>query len=203
MKPHDNPAPAENQPPAGESRHVAGAADDQQATGQSADGQGAQADRIAQLERALQDAESRLLRNQAELENFRKRIRRDTDEQLRYAGLGLMYDLLSVLDNLSRAIDAARQGAGDSSALVDGVRLVAEQMRSVLEKHNCRRIPADGELFDPNYHAAIGQIPTREVPPGIVVQVAQEGYQLHDRVIRPAQVFVSCEPPDSEDADNP
>jgi molecular chaperone GrpE len=155
---------------------------------------------IAELQAAVNDAEKRFLRSQAELENYRKRARRDLDEQLRYAALPLVTDILPVLDNLSRALEAAQKSAADTQALVDGVQMVADQLRSVLEKHHCRRIPAAGELFDPNFHSAIGQVPTRDVPPGHVVHVAQEGYQLHDRVVRPAQVLVASEPADDAGA---
>lgn len=150
----------------------------------------------ATLDAVRQEAEARVLRAQAELENFRKRMRREMEDERRYASLPLMRDLLSVLDNLHRALGVAGPASPESGGLVDGVRMVAQELRGVLEKHHCRQIPAQGQPFDPNFHAAIGQVPDSDDPPGTVVQVAVEGFQLHDRVVRPAQVFVSVPPPD-------
>lgn len=150
--------------------------------------------RVADLEGQLQAARQEILRSQAELENYRKRVRRDMDEERRYAALPLLGDLLPVIDNLQRALSHADPTQGDSSPLIQGVRMIVQQLDGILEKHHCRRIPAAGELFDPHVHAAIGQQPSDEHPAGVVTHVAVEGYQLHDRVIRPSQVLVSTGP---------
>jgi molecular chaperone GrpE len=145
---------------------------------------------LDQLRSKLDEANGLYLRSRAELENFRKRSRREMDGERRYAGLSVMRDLLSVLDNLQRAIEAAEKSEG-ASGLLEGVKMVADQLLGVLEQHNCKQIEAIGAAFDPNLHEAIGQLPSDEHPVNTVTQETRIGYQLHDRVIRPSQVFVS------------
>lgn len=147
----------------------------------------------------LDEARDRALRATAEMDNYRKRARREAEEERRYAALPLLLDLLGVMDNMERAIEAAEKNS-EAAAVVEGVKLVAQQLEGVLGRHHCRKIAALGQPFDPNLHNAILQQPTPDSPPGTVVHVAQEGYQLHDRVVRPAQVIVSTAPPDSAEA---
>jgi molecular chaperone GrpE len=151
---------------------------------------------IGKLRTDLEDASDRVLRAQAELENYRKRARRELEDERRYAALPLLGDLLSVLDDLYRAIDAAEKSP-QSAGLLDGIKLVAQRLESILSKHDCKRIDALGQPFDPAFHEAISQQPSADHPPGTVVLVAQEGYLLYDRVVRPAQVIVSTSPPDT------
>jgi molecular chaperone GrpE len=148
---------------------------------------------ISKLRTDLDDATDRVLRAQAELDNYRKRARREIEDERRYATLPLLRDLLPVLDNIHRAIAAAETSANGGS-LLDGVRLIAQTMESALAQHNCKRIDALGKPFDPAFHQAISQQSTDDFPPGTVVLVAQDGYVLHERVIRPAQVIVSTSP---------
>lgn len=149
--------------------------------------------RVNNLEEELLQANERVLRAQADLENFRKRTRRDYEEQLKYAQVPLIRDVLSVLDNLRRAITSA--GTHENTAsLRDGVEMVAKQLESVLVKYNCRPIPSVGEVFDPNYHEAISQMPSETHAAGFVAHEVTTGYQLEDRVIRPSQVIVSTGP---------
>ena len=160
---------------------------------------------LADLQGKLDAAEQRALRAQAEQENYRKRTQRDLAEERKYAMLPLASDLLAVVDNLQRAIDAATparsasEGSGPSTsstnALLEGVKMVAAQLHAVLEKHGCRRIHGVGSTFDPHVHQAIAQEASTEHPAGTVTREAQIGYTLHDRVIRPAQVFVSTGTP--------
>lgn len=142
----------------------------------------------------LAEAEQRVLRAQAELENFRKRMRREMDEERRYANLPFVADLLPVVDNLERAIQSA-EVANQHGPLLDGVRIVVTQLAAVLEKYHCQRIAAEGQPFDPNLHQAIAQIPSDQHAAGHVTQVAVAGYRLHDRVVRPAQVLVAADQP--------
>jgi molecular chaperone GrpE len=151
----------------------------------------------------LDETKDRLLRSQAELDNYRKRAAREIEDHRRYANLPLIHDLLSVFDNVERAIGAADKSADKSPAvtvLLDGMKLVAKQFEEVLARYHCTRIPALNVTFDPHLHHAISQQATGDVPPGTVVLVAQSGFQLHDRVVRPSQVIVS-RPPDNEPAD--
>lgn len=141
----------------------------------------------------LTEADDRALRAQAELENFRKRTRREMEDQRRYAALPLLHDLLTVLDNLQRAIEASPPEDSKSS-LLEGVKMVAAQLVDVLERHDCRQIESVGTMFDPNLHEALGQQPSDEHPSNTVLQEMQAGYLLHDRVIRPTRVFISSGP---------
>lgn len=147
---------------------------------------------ISKLKADLDDATDRVLRAQAELENYRKRARREIEDERRYATLPLLRDILPVLDNFQRAIAAAEKS--EASPLVDGVKMVAQSLLSVLARHDCKPIDALHKPFDPAVHEAISQQPNPDFPPGTVVLVAQEGYTLHDRVVRPAQVIVSTAP---------
>lgn len=146
---------------------------------------------IDALRAELAAAEQRILRTHAELENYRKRTQRNLEEERRFAPLPLLRDLLGVVDNLQRAIDAAQQNEA-AGGLLQGVEMVADQLRDVLKKHHCEEIPALGETFDPNLHEAIAQLPSEQFEPGKVAQVTQVGYQAHGRVIRPSQVIVAA-----------
>ena len=150
----------------------------------------------SQLAAELADANDRALRLQAEMQNLRQRTAREIADERRYATLPILRDLLPVLDNIDRAIDAA-QKAGEAENLLEGFRLVRQQLATLLERNHCEPIEAEGQPFDPNFHAAILQQPSADVPAGTVTMVAQTGYKLHDRVVRPAQVIVSAGPPKS------
>ena len=148
---------------------------------------------IESLQEQLKQANDRVLRAQAELENFRKRARRDLEEQRQYANLPLVSDLIPAFDNLDRAVEAAEKNE-NATGLLEGVKMVAVQIQSILEHYNCRRVAAAGAEFDPNVHEAIAQEPSEDVPAGSVTREVRVGYQLHDRVIRPSQVMVSMGP---------
>ena len=141
----------------------------------------------------VQELQDRLLRTQAELDNFRKRSRRELEDERKYASLPLMRDLLPVIDNVGRAIEAAGKNA-DATSLLEGFRMVSQQLNGVLERHHCKPIKAQDEQFDPHFHEAILQQPSADKPENTVLMVTQSGYQMHDRVIRPAQVIVSKKP---------
>jgi len=145
------------------------------------------------IEAELQSMADRLLRTQAELENFRKRSRRELEESRRYANFPLMRDLLAVVDNIGRAITAAEQ-AGEAEELLAGFQMVATQLDTILEQYGCKKIEAEGADFDPHLHESISQMPSEEFPKGAVLHVTLVGYTLHDRVVRAAQVVVSSGP---------
>ena len=142
------------------------------------------------LQEQLQEAQQRALRYQADVENTRKRMRREMEDQQRYAGISLMRDLLPALDNLWRAVEVAEPSEANQGIL-SGVQMVCEQLESILTKHECHRIEAEGTMFDPNLHEAVVQQPSSEHPPGTVVKEIQAGYQLFDRIVRPSQVMVA------------
>jgi molecular chaperone GrpE len=124
------------------------------------------------------------------LDNYRKRAARELEDRLRYANMSLLRDLLPVLDNVERAIEAAEKNA-DGAALLDGFKMVHQQLDEALKKHHCQRIEALHAPFDPNVHHAVMQQPSADHPANTVLMVTQNGYQLHDRVVRPSQVIVS------------
>ena len=128
-------------------------------------------------------------RVQADFENYRKRALRDQERLVAHAHERLVRDLLPVLDDLERALEAAERH--EEAQLVDGVRLVQQSLRSALEKEGLAEIPTDGE-FDPHVHEAMLSRPDDEAEPGMVLEVVQRGYRLGDRVVRPARVIVSA-----------
>lgn len=141
----------------------------------------------------LSETKDRLLRSQAELENFRRRSRRELDDARKYAEFDLLRDLLPVLDNVLRAIRAAEK-TPEAGSLLEGFRMLASQIEKVLDAHGCAPIETEGESFDPEVHEAIMQQAVAGVPSGRIVGVASRGYRLHDRVVRPAQVIVARQP---------
>lgn len=149
----------------------------------------------AKLVEELQKATDRALRAQAELENYRKRVQREMEDLRRYATLPLLEDLLVVVDNLQRALEVAQDQQG-AEGLREGVALVAQQLDAILKQHDCELIDAVGQPFDPHWHEAVAQEPSEQYPAGVVSRVTRTGYRLHDRVVRPAQVFVSTGPPE-------
>lgn len=135
-----------------------------------------------------------LLRERAELENFKRRMQREKSESLRFASEPLLRDILPVIDNLERAVAHAKESEG-SQALVEGVELVLRSLLDTIGRHGVSRVKAKGEAFDPNLHEAVVQIENTEVAPNTVLDEHQSGYQLHDRLLRPAMVSVSKAPP--------
>lgn len=141
----------------------------------------------------LAEAKDAAIRAQAELDNFRKRARRELEESLRYAQLPVLRDMLVVLDNLGLAINAAGQNEA-AAEVVAGVQMVNEQLLGVLNTHHCKPIASVGQPFDPNQHEAVQMEASDEYPANVVSRELRSGFMLHDRVVRPAQVFVSTGP---------
>lgn len=148
---------------------------------------------VDSLRHQLMEMEKTALRHQADLENYRKRSRTQMQDQLRYASLPLISELLESVDNLNRATDSAQADA-EASGLVEGVRMVSTQISNLLEQHGCKRIEAVGKPFDPSFHQAVQMQPSDEFEANTVMHEIRAGFILHDRVVRPAQVFVSTGP---------
>ena len=148
---------------------------------------------VENLQAQLADAEKRVLLAHADLENFRRRNRREMQDQVRYASLALMTEILESVDNLQRAIESY-ETEPNGDGLVEGVKLVSQQIAACLENHGCKKIDAVGQPFDPNLHQAIQMQPSSEYAANLVAADLRPGFQLHDRVIRPSQVFVSTGP---------
>ncbi len=129
-------------------------------------------------------------RTRAEFENYQKRMQREREMERKYAFGPLAESLLPILDNLDRAVSAAKN-AGDTGPLVQGVAMVQAQFVELLKRNGITRIDAEGKPFDPNLHQAVMQKPAADVPPNTVVQVIEQGFLNQDRVLRPAKVIVS------------
>jgi molecular chaperone GrpE len=137
----------------------------------------------------------------ADMQNSTRRLNEDAARQRKYAAEPFARDILDILDNLERASEAAKK-AGETGVLVDGVTATIAAALDVLKRHAVARIEiSPGGQFDPNLHMAVMQQPTNDYPPGVVVNVLQQGFTFHDRVLRPATVIVASEPPTSGNAD--
>ncbi len=138
----------------------------------------------------------RLLRLQAEFDNYRKRVNRERSEFVQYAVEDLICDLLPVMDNFARAIESARRH-NNSQALLQGVEMICKQVEDVLVKRGLERIEAVGKTFDPREHEAVMQVEHEEHPDNTVIEENLRGYKLKNKVIRPAMVKVSKKPSNS------
>lgn len=150
--------------------------------------------RIAELEAELADAKDQMLRALAEVENIRRRADRERGDALKYGAAGLAKELLGVADNLARALESAPKDEA-SKGFVTGVEMTAKQLQDALTKHHVRRLSPLGEKMDANLHQAMMEMESAAHPAGVVAQVMQDGYVLHDRLLRPAMVAVSKGPP--------
>ena len=153
--------------------------------------------RVAALEAELEavreearQANDRWLRERADGENLKKRAARERVEDVRAATASLVRDLLPVVDNLERAVQAA-QGGGNGQPLVEGVSLVLKALTDVLARHGVTRVESKGARFDPSHHEAVAHVESAEHEPNAVIEEHQPGYRHHDRLLRPALVTVS------------
>lgn len=154
-------------------------------------------ERIKVLEKELEEARAQAQENYdkyvrlyAEFDNYRKRVAREKAELIKYGNEELLKEILPVVDNLERALEHAQKG-DDPLAIVQGVELILEQLRSVLKRFGVEPIEAIGEKFDPERHEAVGEREAEGVEPGEVIFEVQKGYMLNDRLLRPARVVVA------------
>ena len=148
---------------------------------------------VEELRRQVEEKQDRLLRALAEADNIKRRAQRDREEYVKYATESLLRDLIQVLDNLDRALEAARKRR-DAAGVVEGVELVQREFLRVLERHGVTRYGARGEPFDPTRHEAVARVVTADVAPNTVVSEQLPGYLLHGRVLRPVLVAVAVAP---------
>jgi len=149
---------------------------------------------LAAVEAELADTKDRLLRALAETENVRRRFQREREDAQKYAISGFARDLLTVVDNLRRALDAMPEAEitdPRTRSLLDGVAVTERELLAAFERHGLRRIDPKGEPFDHNFHQAIFESERPGAPAGTVIEVLQPGYVLHDRLLRPAMVGVA------------
>ena len=165
-------------------------------------------ERIAALEAELAEAQDKTLRALAEAENTRRRAQRERADTEKYAISRFAEGLLSVADNLRRALDSLPESEAKddrTKGLLAGVAATERELLSAFERHGLKRIDAKGEKFDHNFHQAVFEMENTGQPAGTVVEVLQPGYVLHDRLLRPAMVGVAkggapaAEPDDKDD----
>jgi molecular chaperone GrpE len=154
-------------------------------------------EQIAELKKRAAERDEyyeRLLRTSAEFDNRRKRLERDADQRIRYATQGLLTDLLPALGELTRAVEAIEQADPQHKALFEGILLVEKRVYDALAKHRVKPIETVGVKFDPNVHEAVSTTPTDKCPAFTVLQEAQRGWKLDERVILPARVVIAAPP---------
>jgi molecular chaperone GrpE len=149
-------------------------------------------EKIAEVELAAANAKDDLLRVKAEMQNLRRRTEQDIEKAHKYGQEKFSFELLSVMDNLERALEAASEHDNETvKAIYDGVELTRKSFIDCFNKFNIEAVDPLGEPFDPELHQAMSTQENNEVEPNTVVAVMQKGYTLHGRVIRPAMVMVS------------
>ena len=145
-------------------------------------------DPVAVLEAELKEKSDRILRLQADFENFRRRTAKEKEELTAVITQNMLTDLLPLLDNFERAMMVEQT---DIEAFQKGMEMIFTQLREVMEKHGLEKIEAEGQVFDPNLHQAVMRVENPDVEDGMITQVLQQGYRAKGRVIRPSMVQVA------------
>ena len=142
----------------------------------------------------IKDLKDQLLRTLAENENLRKRTAKEVEQIKKYGHISLLRDFLNVVDNMERAVKSStseKQSETSLKNLIDGIEIVLKEMKSLLDKNQIKKIEPLHEKFDYNFHQAMFEAPSSDYEEGLIIEVIQPGYVLHDRLIRPAMVGVS------------
>lgn len=153
------------------------------------------AEQIAAAQKEAADWKARAYRATADLENMRRRFAKEREDMRKFGVTNFLKDILPVIDNLERAVQAAQD---PDDAVATGVRMVLRQFTTKAEIYGARPFDALGQEFDPTIHEAMSQVETADYAPGSVAQVFQRGWMLHDRLVRPAMVIVAKAPPAPE-----
>ena len=147
------------------------------------------------LEQERDSFKDQLYRAAAEMENTKRRAQRDVEQANKYGALGFIRDLTTPLDNMQRALESAPTERDDLDEtyknILIGLEMTVQEVTKIMEKHGVKVVSPIGEKFDYNLHQAMFEVPTDEAEPGTIMAVAQDGYVLHDRLIRPAMVGVA------------
>lgn len=154
-------------------------------------------DALAQMKAELEEAKQQVLYARADTQNVRRRLEREKDEARAYASTGFARDILSVADNLSRALAAVPEDMREHNkleGLIAGIEATQRELDKVFGQHGITRIAAMGMPLDPNQHQAMMEIPTADAEPGTVIHEMQGGYMIKDRLLRPAMVGVAKKP---------
>ena len=157
----------------------------------------AEHDRVAELERQLEEANSKALYAAAEIQNVRRRLETEKSQAANYATTQFARDMLAIKDHLERALNAVNEelrGDKVASNFLAGIESTARELEQVFTRHGITRIEAMGQALDPHRHQAMMEIPTADAEPGTIVQEMQAGYMLKDRLLRPALVGVAKKP---------
>ena len=154
------------------------------------------------LQKQVTDLKDQLMRSLADGENLRKRTLKEVEHAKKYSHITFVRDLVSSVDNLQRALESVPDDNSQLSEpiknLIIGLDIVEKEIITTFEKHNLKQIQPLGEKFDYNFHQAMFEVPTNDTEPGVVVEVSQKGYLLHDRLVRPAMVGISKKIEDKE-----
>ena len=158
------------------------------------------------LQKQVTDLKDQLMRSLADGENLRKRTLKEVEHAKKYSHITFVRDLVSSVDNFQRALESVPDDNSQLSEpiknLIIGLDIVEKEIITTFEKHNLKQIQPLGEKFDYNFHQAMFEVPTNDAEPGVVVEVSQKGYLLHDRLVRPAMVGISKKIEDREANDN-
>ena len=152
---------------------------------------------FAQLQAEIEDLRNKALYAQAETQNVRRRLEKEKADAMAYAGTALARDMLSVADNLSRALSAIPAELRDDERLkpvVTGIEMTARELENVFQRNGITKIAAMGESLDPNRHQAMIELERGDAAPGTIVEEMQSGYMIKDRLLRPALVGVAIAP---------
>lgn len=148
---------------------------------------------IHELKAMVEAEKDRALRLSAEFENYKKRSLKETQDFRRFANETLLKQLLSVVDNLERAIDTSEESS-ENKSLLDGIKMTHKEMMRIFEAFEVKPLKAEGEIFDPNFHQAVTQEESDSCPANTIIKELQKGYTLHSRLLRPSMVIVSKKP---------
>ena len=203
--PNQERAPDTEAARGGYAEHASTAAD-QPAEGQQGEAPQADFEAFMRLARENEELKDKALRLAADMENLRRRTARDVHDARAYAIANFARDMLTVSDNLRRALaavpaEAREKGEAGFAALLEGVEMTERGMLATLERHGVKKLEPEGERFDPNFHQAMFEVPNPDLPANTVVQVVQTGYVIGERMLRPAMVGVSKGGPKAAPAD--
>jgi molecular chaperone GrpE len=164
-----------------------------QADSEKATGEPSLEERLAEKDKEIAELKDKYLRAMADADNVRKRTRLQSEETVRMQRENMLRDLLPIADNLERAVEAA-SGGGNGKSIVEGVELVLRSLLDFLKSHGVTPLNEAGQLFDPNRHEAVARIESEHHRPNTVVEEFHRGYQIGERVLRPARVSVAAAP---------
>jgi len=178
-------------------KELKGVPEDMLDGGEAAEELAADEQQISALKEELAEAKQQVLYARAETQNVRRRMEKDVSDARAYAATGFARDILSVSDNLARALEAIPSDLRDDEkmkGLVAGIEATAREIEKVFGQHGITRIAAMGLPLDPNQHQAMIEMPSADAEPGTVIQEMQAGYMIKDRLLRPAMVAVAKKP---------